>query len=80
MPPNFWVRKKNKFCAAELMFGLVELELEIHHFFFAFLLVWLILCCIPKISFALCLEVHLKFVWVVGGGWWSTANLVIALA
>ena len=52
-----------KFCAAELMFGLVELKLELDLgqvtpiFFFAFLLVWLILGCIPKISFVLGLEV-----------------------
>jgi hypothetical protein len=68
------------------MFGLVELELEggvTPIVFFAFLLVWLILGSMPKISFVLCLKVPQKFVWVVVGGgwwWWSTANLLIALA
>ena len=45
-----------KFCAAEVMFGLVELMLSLC-FFLIFLLVGLPLGCIPKMSLLSCLEV-----------------------
>ena len=69
---------KVKFCAAQLIFGLVELEyrycfsIELawgeggsnpNFFFFIFYLVRLWLGCIPRISSVACLEVPQKFVW-----------------